>query len=178
MKPLLLLTAILFHQALFAQANRAAQYNVNSQHLAIEGYDPVAYFTQGKAVEGRSNLSANHQGIVYYFASPENRSAFLAAPSKYEPQYGGWCAYAMGAKGEKVSVDPETFKIVNGKLFLFYNSFFNNTLKSWNQDERNLHARADAAPGRAARPQPQSFFHVRHHRRTRFSFEHQCAENL
>jgi hypothetical protein len=50
----------------------------------------------------------------------------------------------MGAKGEKVEVDPETFKIVNGKLFLFYNAYFNNTLKSWNKDEANLNRKADA----------------------------------
>ena len=55
----------------------------------------------------------------------------------------GWCAYAMGAKGEKVSIDPETFKIINGKLYLFYNSYFNNTLKSWNKNEPTLKAKAD-----------------------------------
>ncbi|HZE82850.1 MAG TPA: YHS domain protein, partial [Puia sp.] len=61
----------------------------------------------------------------------------------YEPQYGGWCAYAMGKDGSKVEVDPGTFKIVNGKLFLFYNRFFNNTLKTWNKDEDHLHKNAD-----------------------------------
>ena len=55
----------------------------------------------------------------------------------------GWCAYAMGAKGEKVEVDPETFKIVDGKLYLFYNKFFNNTLESWNKDEARLRSNAD-----------------------------------
>ena len=63
---------------------------------------------------------------------------FASNPAKYEPQYGGWCAYAMGHDGSKVEVDPETFKIINGKLFLFYNRFFNNTLKTWNQDESKL----------------------------------------
>ena len=61
----------------------------------------------------------------------------------YEPQYGGWCAYAMGTSGEKVKVDPETFKIIDGRLFLFYNAFFNNTLNSWNKDEKNYHTKAD-----------------------------------
>jgi hypothetical protein len=81
--------------------------------------------------------------VYYHFSSPENKKEFRKNPSKYEPEYGGWCAYAMGAKGEKVSIDPETFKIINGKLYLFYNSFFNNTLKSWNKDETNLKAKAD-----------------------------------
>lgn len=111
--------------------------------LAIEGYDPVAYFTQGKALEGSKKRAASYRGVIYYFASEANKKAFTSNPSKYEPQYGGWCAYAMGDKGEKVSIDPETFKIVNGKLYLFYNAYFNNTLKSWNKDEKNLKLKAD-----------------------------------
>lgn len=67
----------------------------------------------------------------------------MASPEKYEPEYGGWCAYAMGESGEKVKIDPETFKIVNGKLYLFYNFFFNNTLKDWNIDEKHLKLKAD-----------------------------------
>ena len=68
---------------------------------------------------------------------------FKASPAKYEPQYGGWCAYAMGATNEKVEIDPETFKIINGKLYLFYHSWTNNTLKTWNKDEGNLKPKAD-----------------------------------
>lgn len=122
---------------------RQAAFNLSDKHLAIQGYDPVAYFTQGKALKGKAAFAVSHEGVTYHFATAANKASFLVQPTQYEPQYGGWCAYAMGAKGEKVSVDPETFKIVNGKLFLFYNSFFNNTMKSWNKDEKNLHARAD-----------------------------------
>jgi YHS domain-containing protein len=111
--------------------------------IAIKGYDPVAYFTQSKAVKGKKELAVSHQGIVYYFSSVENKEAFKAAPFKYEPEYGGWCAYAMGNSGEKVSIDPETFKIVNGKLYLFYNRFFTNTLKDWNKNEAALKKTAD-----------------------------------
>ena len=68
---------------------------------------------------------------------------FLKNPSKYEPQYGGWCAYAMGSAGEKVEINPETFKIIDGKLYLFYNAYFNNTLKSWNKEETKLKSQAD-----------------------------------
>ena len=64
-------------------------------------------------------------------------------PEKYEPAYGGWCAYAMGNSSEKVEVDPETFKIIGGKLYLFYNFYFNNTLKSWNKNETGLKTKAD-----------------------------------
>ncbi|MBI2731143.1 MAG: YHS domain-containing protein [Sphingobacteriales bacterium] len=139
-------TALLFVISLtsFAQdAQRKKEFNLGKNGLAIDGYDPVAYFKQGKAVKGSSSLAVVHQGVTYYFSSVENKEEFKKSPSKYEPEYGGWCAYAMGKNGEKVEIDPETFKIVNGKLFLFYNKFFNNTLKSWNKDEASLHAKAD-----------------------------------
>ena len=122
---------------------RVKQFNLNDDHIAISGYDPVAYFTENEAKEGNKSLRANYQGITYCFASEKDKNLFTAHPDKYEPEYGGWCAYAMGAKGEKVEVDPETFKIVNGKLYLFYNKFFNNTLKSWNKDEASLKKKAD-----------------------------------
>ena len=142
---LLLVTFLGLHTALIAQESKRQQgFNVNSRNLPIKGYDPVAYFTQGKAAEGKATPSAMHEGITYYFSSQENKEKFSAQPAMFEPQYGGWCAYAMGATGEKVTVDPETFKILNGKLFLFYNKFFNNTLKSWNKDEKALNTKADA----------------------------------
>lgn len=111
--------------------------------VAIKGYDPVAYFTQGKAVKGKKELAVSYQGILYYFSSVQDKEIFKAAPGKYEPEYGGWCAYAMGNSGEKVSIDPGTFKIVNGKLYLFYNRFFTNTLKDWNKNETSLKKAAD-----------------------------------
>ena len=123
---------------------RKKQYNL-SNNLAISGYDPVAYFTVKKAVKGKSTYSVTEKNVTYYFSSKENMEAFIKNPSAYEPEYGGWCAYAMGATGEKVQVDPETFKIINNKLYLFYNRFFNNTLKDWNKDESNLKSKADIA---------------------------------
>ena len=84
-----------------------------------------------------------YKGITYLFSSAANREVFKANPEKWEPQYGGWCAFAMGSSGEKVEVDPETYKITDHKLYLFYNSFFNNTLPKWNRDETNLKNRAD-----------------------------------
>jgi YHS domain-containing protein len=127
-----------------ATAIRKQHFNLSKSGLAIDGYDPVAYFKKNKAIEGKKEFSVNHQGAVYYFSSAENKDAFIKNPSSYEPQYGGWCAYAMGKNGDKVNVDPETFKIINGKLYLFYNRFFNNTLTSWNKDESNLKTKADA----------------------------------
>lgn len=131
--------------ALYAQQTdvRKMQFNVEKSGLAIQGYDPVAYFISNNAVEGKKDISTVYEGITYRFSSLQNRDAFKANPVKYEPQYGGWCAYAMGAKGEKVEVDPGTFKVTDGKLYLFYNKYFNNTLKSWNKDEDRLKAHAN-----------------------------------
>jgi len=122
---------------------RKAQFNLDNG-IAINGYDPVAYFKKGSAVKGKNELAVFDQGVTYYFSSVENKEEFKKNPSNYEPQYGGWCAYAMGKDGSKVEVDPGTFKIIDGKLYLYYNKFFNNTLKSWNKDEVNLKSKADA----------------------------------
>lgn len=122
---------------------RAKHYNLDGK-LAIEGYDPVAYFKQNEAIKGKVGLAETNEGVIYYFSSQANREAFAKNPEAYEPQYGGWCAYAMGDSGEKVDVDPETFKIVDGKLYLFYNAYFNNTLKSWNKNEAGLKKKAEA----------------------------------
>lgn len=122
-------------------AVRQKEYNVKSG-LAIGGYDPVSYF-DGKPVEGKSSMSYSYKGITYRFSSAANLTKFKSSPEKYEPAYGGWCAYAMGENGEKVKVDPETFKIVDGKLYLFYNFWTTNTLESWNKNERKLKEAGD-----------------------------------
>ena len=143
---LIIMMICAFSQTTMAQdATSLRKKNFNlSNEVAIKGYDPVAYFKINKAVKGKKEMAVYHQGVNYYFSSTENKDEFKKNPVAYEPQYGGWCAYAMGEKGEKVSIDPETFKIVNGKLYLFYNRYFNNTLKSWNKDETNLKRNADA----------------------------------
>lgn len=119
-------------------------FNLSKSGLAIGGYDPVAYFMAGKPIEGKKENTLTIDGVSYLFSTPQNKELFRANPAKYQPQYGGWCAYAMGSSGEKVEIDPETFKILDGKLYLFYNKFFNNTLKSWNKDEPGLKTKADA----------------------------------
>jgi hypothetical protein len=117
-------------------------YNLENG-IAVSGYDVVAYFTQNKAVKGSKDNAVFYLGATYYFSSVANKEEFKKTPAKYEPAYGGWCSYAMGAKGEKVEIDPKTFKILNGKLNLFYNKLFNNTLTDWNKDETSLKKKAD-----------------------------------
>ena len=123
-------------------ALRTKEFNLE-KGLAIQGYDPVAYFTQNKAVKGNKQFAALADGVTYYFSNSTNKDLFIKDYKKYEPQYGGWCAYAMGATNEKVEIDPETFKLINGKLFLFYHTWVTNTLTKWNKDEANLKAKAD-----------------------------------
>ena len=128
----------------FAQTalKRTKEFNLENK-VALQGYDPVAYFIQKKALKGKTALVTTYEGVVYYFSTQTNKEFFAKNPSQYEPQFGGWCAYAMGANAEKVEINPETFKIVDGKLYVFYNAYFNNTLKSWNKDEINLKKKAE-----------------------------------
>ena len=108
-----------------------AQKPVNTlMGVAVKGYDVVSYFDQ-KAKRGSQNFEHKHEGTTYYFSSAANKEKFIANPQKFLPQYGGFCAYAMGKTGDQVDINPNTFEIRDGKLYLFYNSLFNNTLKSW-----------------------------------------------
>lgn len=145
-KSLLILFVALVSMTTFSQTavKRTKEFNLENK-VALQGYDPVSYFTQKKAVKGKKEITATNEGVVYYFSSKANKDLFVKNPATYEPQYGGWCAYAMGDDGTKVEVDPKTYKIVDNKLYLFYNAFFNNTLKTWNKDESNLKKKADSS---------------------------------
>jgi YHS domain-containing protein len=85
--------------------------------IALHGFDPVAYFTQNKAVKGVAQITSEYKGVTYEFASKEDQAAFEANPEKYVPQYGGFCAYAV-SKGAKADIDPHAFSINDGKLYL------------------------------------------------------------
>lgn len=86
--------------------------------LMLKGYDPVAYFTDGEPVPGRPDLKVEHRGVTYRFASEDHRRLFLANAAKYVPQYGGWCANGM-AYAIPLGGEPQNFKIIDGKLYLF-----------------------------------------------------------
>jgi len=122
-------------------------YNVPTGKPAIDGYDPVAYFPEGggKPAKGGKKFAFTFRGVLYHFASQANLDAFKKEPKKFEAAYGGWCANAMGKTGEKVEIDPTSFKITDGKLFLFYKDFFNDTRANWSKDEKSLHAKADTS---------------------------------
>lgn len=97
----------------------AGEVNVVSG-AAVHGYDVVAYFTDGKPMEGKAEFTAQHDGATYRFASAENRNMFTADPAKFAPQYGGYCAFGT-AMGRKFDGDPQAWKIVDGKLYLNLN---------------------------------------------------------
>ena len=117
-----------------------AQNNVDSSGVALKGYDPVAYFTEGKPVQGRPEFSASHEGAIYRFANAANREAFAAAPGKYAPRYGGYCAYGM-ASGYKAPIEPDAWTIVEGKLYLNYNQ---SVRSRWSSDIPGYVRKADA----------------------------------
>jgi YHS domain-containing protein len=143
MKKLVFFLLIFSAHFLSAQTDEIRKKNYNiKKNVGIEGYDPVSYF-DNRPVEGDSKWTFTHKGVTYQFSSAVNLDKFKANPEKYEPAYGGWCAYAMGKAGEKVKIDPETYKIIEGKLFLFYNFWGNNTLTDWNKNEQSLKTKAD-----------------------------------
>lgn len=114
--------------------------NTEAGNVILHGYDPVAYFTAGKPVQGDAKFSATHGGAVYHFASQANLRAFQADPEAYVPQFGGFCA--MGAAlGKKLDVDPTQFKVVDGKLYLNVNA---DVFKKWSEDVPGNIAAADA----------------------------------
>lgn len=118
----------------------AQEFNLDAAGLALRGYDPVAYFAAGKPEAGRSEFTASHKGATYRFVSAANRDAFVAAPERYLPQYGGWCAFAA-ADGKKADGDPQVWRIENGKLYLNYNRSVG---QRWSADIPGFVARADA----------------------------------
>lgn len=89
------------------------------QGVGAGGYDPVAYFSDGRPVKGRADLTIRHAGAEWRFANEKNRDQFKADPTRYAPQFGGYCAYAA-ARGYTARGDPEAWKIVDGKLYLNY----------------------------------------------------------
>ncbi|MEQ8482327.1 MAG: YHS domain-containing (seleno)protein [Hoeflea sp.] len=118
----------------------AASVNVSASGVAIEGHDPVAYFTMNEPVPGDPAITATHEGAVYRFSSEQNRTLFEADPAKYAPQYGGYCAYGA-AKGYKAPVEVDKFSIVDGKLYLNYNGQVQGT---WIKDTAGYIEKADA----------------------------------
>lgn len=113
-----------FATALLAFVGCSRSQPVNTGLLgntAVDGYDVVAFHTLGKAVKGNRKLASQHGGAEYRFSSAKHRDLFEKDPAKYLPAYGGYCAWAVGAKGDLAGVDIDTWEIIDGRLYLNYN---------------------------------------------------------
>ena len=106
--------------------------------LAINGYDPVAYFPEGgsKAKKGSKKIEYTYKGVTYRFSSERNKQLFQKAPARYEPAHGGWCSWAM-ANGDTTEANPKSFIVKDDRLFLFYDGLFGNTRKDWLKGNHN-----------------------------------------
>ena len=119
-----------------------------ASRAALSGYDPVAFFTDSRPVNGSPAITATHQGATYFFASEEHKNLFVRSPDKYVPRYGGFCAYGV-ALGKLFPVDINTWQVRNGKLYLNLNS---EVLKEFNaQFEANVVKADKNWPGLVAR---------------------------
>jgi len=137
-KPLLLLV-IIFQVVASQAAEKDPVYTGLFSNLAIKGFDAVAYFTEGRAVEGSREFSTVHQGAEWRFSGQAHLAMFLADPEAYAPQYGGYCAYAV-AQGDTASAEPDLWTIYAGKLYLNYNRRINQT---WTQNMEQFIRQAD-----------------------------------
>jgi len=114
----------------------------NESGIANNGYDVVNYFTTNTAVRGNLEYATVRDGATYYFVNSENLESFKASPTKYLPQFDGYCAFAVAKMNQKVPVDPRTFRIDDGKLYLFFNDYWEgmpfNTLVPWINNESEM----------------------------------------
>ena len=114
--------------------------NLDKTGVAIQGYDPVAFFTDHQPVKGSQQFLSKHDGAIYFFASKEHRDLFAKDPAKYEPAFGGYCAYGL-SKGKLVEIDVDAFQIVDGRLLLQYSK---GVRDDFNKDAKGNLAKAEA----------------------------------
>lgn len=126
--------------AMSSVAQAGEDVNADKTGVAIGGYDPVAYFTDGKPVKGSFQIASTHGGATYWFASKEHKALFDASPEKYTPQFGGYCAFGVSI-AKKLNGDPMVWKIVDGKLYLNVNSAI---AEKFNENVSGVIAGADA----------------------------------
>jgi YHS domain-containing protein len=124
------LTVLLAMASVTTQARSPEIYTGLLSSTAVGGYDPVAYFTDGKPVEGKRDITFAWKGVTWRFVSEKNRDLFKAKPEAYAPQYGGYCAWAV-SQGYTAKGDPKYWRIVDGKLYLNYDA---KVQKDWEKD--------------------------------------------
>lgn len=141
----ILLALVSLHYSLWANAApptltaelRQEEFSLSRNALALRGYDPVSYFQHGPR-KGSKAFSDTYAGVRYHFVNAKNREHFRAKPEQYEPQYGGWCAWAMYDEGGRTEANPESYKIVDGKLYVFYDGLWGDTRQLWNEETDDI----------------------------------------
>ncbi len=114
-----------------SESVRLKHFNINKRSkLALDGYDPVSYHRSGGPKKGSKSRAVRYRGVIYRFANDANKEAFKKSPAKYEPAYGGWCAWAM-REGSKTDVDPKSYLVIDDQLYVFYKGVWGNTRSDW-----------------------------------------------
>ncbi len=134
-----LFSAFLMLMALSTVASAKELQNLDRSGVAIQGYDPVAFFTNNRPVKGNAQFQSDYRGAKYYFASSEHKATFDKEPAKYEPQFGGYCAYGA-SQGHKAPIKIEAWQIVNGRLLMQYDL---GVKDDFNKDQQNNLSKAD-----------------------------------
>jgi YHS domain-containing protein len=129
-KLIFLIVLLLSQFSSFSQENAAFLINTNASGVILDGYDPVAFFTDNKPVKGDPQFQSRYNHAIYYFSSADHKKRFDENPSKYEVQFGGYCAYAVSL-GRTAPIDVNTFSIVNGRLVVQHNQ---KAVDGWNKD--------------------------------------------
>lgn len=131
--------AIVFFSAVAAFAGEVEPINKDGKGVALKGYDAVAYFQQNQPVKGSSQFSFKWMDATWLFSSAANRDQFAADPPRYAPQYGGYCSYAV-SQGHTAPIDPDAWRIIDGKLYLNYSK---GVQKTWEKDTTGYIQKAD-----------------------------------
>lgn len=118
----------------FSAKAQSTEFNIKKGYVA-EGYDVVSYFKEKTPLIGSKKHQTTFEGATFKFASTMNLELFKKNPKKYIPQYGGFCAYAVAAKNTKMDVDADSYEIRDGKLYLFYSSWFGSKLENWQKED-------------------------------------------
>ncbi len=142
LRPVLLALAVGLAPVIIAAPTAVAEpaiYVAKGSAIAVQGYDPVAYFKDGAPTKGSAGFTATYMGATFQFASAANRDAFKADPAAYAPQYGGYCAWAV-SQGYHAKGDARHWKIVDGKLYLNYNG---SVQRKWEKDVPGFISKAD-----------------------------------
>lgn len=139
MKKLMFMLAVVLLIAVHSFAQKSEIFEVDG--AAINGYDVVAFFKEGKPLKGKADFSYQWKGTNWFFSSKQNLDSFKTTPEKFAPQYGGYCAYGSSdGTGHKAPTEANTWTIVNGKLYFNYN---NDVKAMWGKDKENLIKKAD-----------------------------------